>query len=404
MKKNYDDLKREEAECCGCGACFQICPKDAIRMEKDGYGFSYPVIDEEKCIGCSKCVEACSFKNRKKRESDINPLAFAAIDRCNESLKRSASGGVFAATAKYILEEEGYVFGAALVLENGQISVKHIEICDINSVQLLQGSKYVQSDIGKTYIAVRQRLQEGKKVLFCGTPCQVDGLKGFLKKDYQNLYTIDLICHGVPSMELLRSYIEKMEQKNHMKVTNIEFRNKDFGWGLLAKIDFVNKYGKEESKHYLPIESSYYKMFLEGLIYRKSCYNCKYTSNQRTGDITIGDYWGIGKIYPDMPKEKIDRGVSCLLINTEKGNELVKQLDIEIYEANYDEIKKENHQLYTSVKFPDCWETIMENYKSKGYSAIEEYYKKTWKKERYVMNLKRTIPTPVKDLLKTLKK
>lgn len=404
MIKKANDLMRDKSECCGCSACQQACPKHAISMEPDEMGFLFPVIDEKKCIGCNKCTLVCDFKNRIRKELEINPESYWAVNKDQMMLKRSASGGIFSAVAKYILNEGGVVFGAALLCEYDQVIIKHIMIDRFEQICLLQGSKYVQSNIANSYLNVKQQLDKGKKVLFCGTPCQIGGLKGFLNnKEYENLYTIDLICHGVPSEKVFHDYIETLERKVRGKVIDFEFRNKDFGWGLLAKVNFRKKNGKKIYKYYLPIESSYYKMFLEGLIYRSSCYNCKYTTNSRVGDITVGDYWGIDNGNSELTVNT-KNGVSCLLINTEKGTNIIKDSGLEYHSVDYNDIKKENHQLYTSVPYPKVRDDFSKYYKKRGYKVIDCYYRKHWRTDRWIMKAKRMIPTIVKDGVKNILK
>lgn len=405
MENKKIKLAESKENCCGCNLCKQICPVDAITMELDEYGFLYPSINQKKCIRCNKCVSHCMFSNKEKKDGFEAPDTYAAVNKNKVTLKKSASGGVFSALAENIISCGGVVFGAAMEVFDGHLKAKHIYIEKIAEIGRLQGSKYVQSEIGESFEKAKKFLIEGRMVLFSGTPCQIDSLNTFLEREYENLYTIDIICHGVPSQHMFSDYIGYLEKKKKMKIIQFDFRNKLKGWGCFGKMVFKDARGTEKIQYLLPIESSYYKMFLEGMIYRKSCYNCKYASGSRYSDLTIGDYWGVEKYHADIfSTEKIGRGISCVLINTDKGKNLLNKGDLELYKTVYSQVRDNNMQLYKPVDFPTDWDSIFSSYKKSGYKEIEKYYKKRWRVDRYKLVIKKIVPSQIKKILKGNKK
>ena len=228
MKK----ISNIEYDCTGCEACVQICKKDAIKMQQKSDGFMYPVIDNEKCVDCGQCVKTCPANTEI---NNLNtPIPYLAYNLNIEDRLDSSSGGIFSVIAKYILQQEGIVYGAAY---DESLTVHHISIGSISDLQKLRGSKYVQSVIGKSFIQCKQNLLEGKFVYFTGTPCQIAGLKSYLKHDYKNLITSDLICHGVPSGHLFKEYISTLEYKHNIKIHNYKFRSKKrYGQGYDIEI------------------------------------------------------------------------------------------------------------------------------------------------------------------------
>lgn len=290
--------------CCGCGACANVCPVNAISMVQNSEGFLYPVIDENLCTNCGLCKKTCNFDS--KRNSVIDSFAALADD---EIRMISSSGGVFYNLAQKIISDGGYVCGATF--SDDFKSVNHILISSMEELPKLQSSKYLQSDTKNVYKEIKSLLENDKKVLFTGTPCQVDGLNKFLKKDYENLITVDILCHGTPSPLVWEKYVEKIAKGK--KITKATFRDKKLGWtpSLLLLLFEDNEVFEEPST-----ENLYYKAFLSNLCLRKSCEFCKFTNLNRPSDITIGDFWRIDKFDKKMNDKK---GTSCILINTQKG-------------------------------------------------------------------------------------
>ena len=271
-----------KTECCGCGACQAICPKNAIEMVEDEYGFIYPRIDESKCVNCNLCKKTCAYMNPRKMNDEKK--VYASVSKNDENLKRSASGGVFYELANSIISDGGVVYGCSMEYKNDKLTPKHIRVNNQENLKKLQGSKYVQSECGNIYKLVKTDLINGKKVLFSGTPCQIEGVKSFLQyKEYENLFLVDIICHGVPSRKMFQDYIENFEIENNCKVKEFYFRDKDKGWGLFFKVVY-EKNGKTEKTVKPSYESSFYQLFLDSSIYRENCYKCPYATENRNSD------------------------------------------------------------------------------------------------------------------------
>lgn len=407
MAENKVKLYKSKADCCGCGACFNACPKNAISMYRDDYGFIYPQINHSLCISCKKCISVCNYQNK----SDLlKPCAeYASAIKDNEILMKSASGGIFSAAAKKIIDIGGCVFGAAFVKCDGKLMPMHIRIENENEIIKIQGSKYVQSDIGTTYKEAEAELKKGKTVLYSGTPCQIDGLKGFLGKDYDNLFTIDIICHGVPNADFFNSYIKQLMEKYGGEIKDFKFRDKTKGWGLNAKVIYTDSAKKEHYKLIPSGASSYFDMFLKSDIYRENCYSCKYAQVNRVGDITIGDFWGFQNQHPQLLKSAGGNysdvsGISCILVNTEKGKQLVSLLDNSVYldKSSLDKISNENSQLkHPSIKSAER-ETILTLYKDQGYPAVEKYFRRRNGLRTQYYYIKNALPRNLKNMIKKI--
>lgn len=391
----------EKKYCCNCSACYNICPKQAIDIVEDEYGFTYPKINKEICIQCGLCRKICTFKSNDKYNK-VEKIAYVSYSTDEDIRKNSASGGIFASIAKEILQLHGLVYGCSLENFDGKLIPKHIKIDKIDQLYKLQGSKYVQSDIGETFKFVKEDLEKEKLVLFSGTPCQVAGLKSFLRKDFNNLFTIDIICHGVPSAKFFQDYLNYMEKKINGKIINFKFRDKIKGWRLVASIRY--KQGKKEKlKIIYPEESSYYKMFLDSKIYRDSCYRCPYANSNRPAELTIGDYWGIENVHPELLEElNIKKGVSCLVVNNQKGKEIIEKYckNLKIYNSNYNNVTSGNDQLNSPSKHPNDRLQILNSYKEKGYKEIEKIYRKSRNLKYYIKKIYKLFPDKLKRILK----
>ena len=312
--KNISDVKNS---CVGCRSCEQVCPKQAIEIRENDEGFLYPYVNEEKCINCTLCVKRCPTQSLKNN-SAIPKAIFAFRDKNDEQIMQSASGGVGALVAQIIIEQCGVVYGVAY---DEQFYVRHIRVDRQNDLPKIQSSKYVQSDTGNTYSQTLNDLNAGKIVVFTGTPCQIDGLYSFLGKEYDNLYTIDLICHGVPSPKFFKKYVEYQNKQMGGRVIYFNFRSKDKrGWGTQYLLKTKTQ-TKTQTKT-LSLDR-YGKHFMLGDCYRECCYQCAYANIHRVGDLTIGDFWGIGKSHPEFYSEK---GVSSVLVNTSKGQWLFNHI------------------------------------------------------------------------------
>lgn len=300
--------------CFGCKSCEQSCPRHCITMEENAEGFWYPAVDEKSCVDCGKCLKACPAADPSVHRSQPRSV-WAWRNRSDADLMRSASGGAADSAARAVLEMGGRVFGAAY---DENLTVGHIELKSDSEREKIQSSKYVQSDPGDSYSRVKARLLAGKSVLFTGTPCQIAGLYAFLGGDAPGLYTVDLICHGVPSPKLFQKYIEYWSRRDG-RVISFNFRAKaGRGWGTQYQIKT-----KTRIRTGTLALDRYGKHFMDGDCYRQCCYQCPYANTQRTGDLTVGDFWGIGKSHPDFDSPK---GVSSVFVNTPKGEELLEKM------------------------------------------------------------------------------
>lgn len=405
MKESTITLFDKEVNCCGCSACMNVCPKNAIHMEENKYGFVFPKIDENLCIKCGACKKVCSYQ--KENNGVIPSNTYIFVNKNKQQIMKSASGGAFSAIATKVLEEDGVVFGAAYVKEDGKLTVKHISVTDIAELPRLQGSKYVQSSIGFAYKEAKQYLLQGRKVLFSGTPCQIDALKGFLKKDYDNLILVDVICHGVPSQKMFNQYVDLLEEKNKMDIDDFSFRNKKKGWDIFY-LNISNSYKNKDIFWEL---SSYYKLFVKGYTYRENCYYCKYAEQKRISDITIGDYWGIRKQHPELFKddnwfEYGYEGISCVMVNNEKGQSVVDSIGdrVELLPTTYEKVSVDNGQLRHPTPCPKEREAVLDLYNEKGFGAVDKAFFDHEGKNLQRVKVKSLIPTGFKKKVKKLKR
>lgn len=321
----------DKKDCTGCWGCVNICPKLCITMKIDKEGFDYPIVNESDCIKCKKCINTCPVLHKQEKEN--KPVAYACFNKDEEIRKESSSGGVFTLLARNIIEDNGVVFGARF---NASFDVEHNYIETLDEIKVFRGSKYVQSRIGYTFTQVKEFLEDGRKVLFSGTPCQIGGLKSFLEKDYENLICIDIICHGVPSPMVWNKY--KNEISNGRKITNINFRDKTYGWK-----DYSFRMNFEDGTSYFEkgTENKYIRGFIGDIYLRNSCYQCKFKTLHRQSDLTLADFWGIENINKNMYDGK---GTSFLIINSEIGNQILQRIkeQIEVKEADLEESIKYN--------------------------------------------------------------
>lgn len=377
---DFDVIKN----CTGCHSCSQICPQKCIRMVKNQNRFLMPVIDEEKCIHCGMCNASCPIINPKSvNKSQINVQAYAAQSMHDKIRQYSSSGGIFSEIAMHIISQNGIVFGAAFD-ENKQ--VRHMEIKSISDLKYLRGSKYVQSEIGTSYIKVKEYLDAGRPVLFGGTPCQIGGLYGFLKKEYDNLYTQDFICHGVPSPMVWEKYMEFCEADNGA-VKSVSFRHKKYGWKKYS-LQLIFLDGTET----LQIHNNdlYMRSFLRNLSLRQSCYNCQFKNKNRLSDFTLADFWGISNICPEMDD---DKGTSLLLLNSYKARKLFEQIkkNVRYKEVDFEESIKYNSAMTKSAIYNKKREKFLKCVREKGFKTASRRFLKIPIKSKIKMCVKRVI-------------
>ena len=287
--------------CTGCTACASVCPKGCIAMTADENGFLCPVIDAQMCVRCGLCEKICPIRNPLKKSEDV-PKAYAAFSADEAVRLSSSSGGIFTELAKVVLQRGGAVFGAAY---NQQLDVVHICAESEDDIAKLRGAKYAQSDLQGVFAEVKTRLDAAQEVLFSGTPCQVGGLKAFLRRDYKNLLTVDFVCHSVPSPMAWRAYIKhRAAQDNGGELPDsINLRSKQSGW---TNYQYSNQFTYRDGHTHTAKsgESLYMKLFVGGYINRASCENCQFKGYNRVSDFTLGDFWGIWDIAPEMDDNK----------------------------------------------------------------------------------------------------
>ena len=304
----------EKKDCCGCNACGDVCPKQAISFINDDEGFWYPKVDMKKCIDCGLCEKICPFLNNHDTKKPI--ACYAAINSDNDERYKSSSGGVFWMLAKQIINYGGVIFGAAF---NEDWMVIHSSATTMEEVRKFQGSKYVQSRVSGCYKEAEIALKQGKKVLFSGTACQIAGLKGYLKKEYDNLLLVDVICHGVPSPGIWNRYL--IQLKEDRTITDLNFRDKSNGWkDYCFSAQFSDGSVKTESH----LKNLFMQGFIKNLYLRPSCYHCKLKGGRCGCDITLGDFWGVETVLPQIDTRE---GVSFIIVNTEKGLKYIQTIE-----------------------------------------------------------------------------
>lgn len=333
----------EKSQCCGCGACVQKCPKKCIDMIEDEEGFLYPKIDISKCIECGVCENVCPILNIEGQEY-IPLKSYAAYNLDKIERMQSSSGGVFSILSREILNRDGVVFGAHFTFD---YEVEHIYVKSVEELEQIRGAKYVQSKIGNTYCEVENFLKKGIWVLFSGTPCQISGLRFFLKKKYDNLITVEIVCHGVPSPLVWRKYLRELKQQKKIdRFERICFRDKSTGWKHYSfSVDYYSK-GKKRNMREFYTQNLYMKGFIQNLFLRPSCYSCSFKSLKSQADFSLGDFWGIQHVDPEIDD---DKGLTALLVNNEKGFSFLKSLDIQTKEFHYKNVISGNPSLIKST-------------------------------------------------------
>ncbi|WP_300795630.1 Coenzyme F420 hydrogenase/dehydrogenase, beta subunit C-terminal domain [uncultured Bacteroides sp.] len=343
----------DKHKCCGCTACVSVCPKDCISMLEDNEGFLYPVVDSVKCIDCSLCEKVCPVLHPLKNESE--PLVFAAINNDESIRMQSSSGGIFTLLAEYVIDRGGVVFGACF---DRDWNVVHDYTETKEGLAKFRGSKYVQSNVGNSFIQVKTFLDAGREVLFSGTPCQVAGLKNYLRKPYLNLLTVDLVCHGVPSPYIWRKYLQETVcrvygiKKNKSVVnlcdyiSDISFRAKDRGWKKY-NVKVIYRNGKVEMMPYF--ENPYMNVFLSDLSLRQSCYACPAKLHNVQSDITLADFWGVDEVYPDIYD---DKGCGLLFIHSKEKLDFLFRMNCRLLHQKLDIVVNYNPNILRSVNEP----------------------------------------------------
>lgn len=378
---------QDKKKCCACSACYNICPVNAIEMVEDEKGFKYPQVNKEKCINCGLCEKVCPILNSSTKV-DNSPEAYAVKNKNEIIRKQSSSGGIFTLLAEKILQDGGVVFGATFD-ENWRVKHEYVE--KVEDLEKIRGSKYLQSTIGDTYSQVKKFLLEGRKVMFTGTPCQIEGLKSFLQKDYENLFTQDIICHGVPSPKVHSKYIEFIrKQVNGETIEEINHRTKKNGW---KDYNFYIKFNNTEYMHSHNTDL-YMQAFLKNTSLRDSCYDCKFKKRNRVSDITLADFWGIESVLPEMDD---DKGTSLVIVNSEKGKKIFESVKdkIEYQKVDFDDAISHNPSMVSSSKQDFNREKFFENLDTMPFDKLVSKY-------TYKPNFFRKVINKVKRIYKKI--
>lgn len=408
----------DKSKCCGCAACVQKCPKQCISMQLDDEGFYYPVADESVCIECGLCEKVCPELDRPMDREPIK--CYAAKGRDDIIVEQSSSAGIFTLLAENVIKSGGVVFGARF---DKNWDVEHAYTDVINGIGQFRSSKYVQSRIGNTYTVAKVFLDQGRIVMYTGTPCQLAGLHKYLRRDYDNLISVDVICHGVPSPGIWRDYLRNaispfgrknsvssfryspLSERDATQIKGISFRDKRLGW---KKFSFVLQtsqgYSRSEentvSSSYKPLiqERHYRNLFLQGflsnIILRQSCYSCPARKGRSGSDLLLGDYWGVKNFYPEFYSRE---GVSMALAYSEKGKKLIEKLDLDIIEISYNDTKG-NSNIEYDVSTPEARTPFFIEYRERGINALVDYCKRAQKHPLLV--LYKNIIDHIKMLLK----
>ena len=356
---------KDKRYCCSCRSCEKICPTNAIEMEDD-LGISYPYVNEEKCINCGKCKSVCQYSAEHFRyKSNIENKVYASWHKDENIVKTSSSGGLFTALSDFILKKDGVVFGASY---NNNFKVS-ISSTIKNNRDNFKGSKYTKSDTANSYKEVKELLDSDKSVLYTGTPCQIAGLNAFLKKDYDKLICVDLICHGMPSTLLIDKYLEHLEKQYQSKVSSVNFRFKKYNKIPYLKIDFLNNEAHEEDFN---VKDKYGHIFLSHLAMMPSCNNCLYNKITRESDITIGDFWGIEKMNPSHANSN---GTSLVIVNTQKGARVFDDMkhDIIFFEETQNHALEANPPLSRQCGYNPLSKSFLPYLKKHGFKKA--YFK-----------------------------
>lgn len=366
------ELAKSKDLCCGCSACESICPSggDCLSLKYDKEGFLYPIIDEEKCISCHACERVCFYQTGKEEVKDrLASLQAYAVKAKEETLRFvSQSGGAFGTVANHVIHEGGIVYGC--VFDDVGVA-RHVRATSFEDLANIHGSKYVQSDLRKIFLQVKQDLQTAKWVLFSGTPCQVMGLRKFLHRTHDNLLTIDIICYGVPSPLVWRDFLAYHSKKSYGTLKKIEHRAKQYGWHkCLSKLTY---------EHKTIVTDGWNFFWGSALAIRPSCYYCRFTNLDRPGDLTVGDCWGAEK---KMPQFDDNHGISMVLLNTHKGLKIYQSIQDEFDARTIDIEEYKQPRLRIPVEMPSNRNLFWRDYADLTTSAFIKKYARYSFKQR----------------------
>lgn len=350
---------QDKSYCCGCGACEQRCPQSCITMQEDEQGLLYPAVDAQACVDCGLCEQVCPYLNEVRQGGEV--AAYAALNADDKVRMMSSSGGIFSLLASDVIAGGGVVFGAHF---DGQWNVVHGCADSMEGVARFRGSKYVQSVIGENYRLVEDLLKnEGRKVLFTGTPCQIAGLRLFLQQEYEGLFLVEVACHGVPSPKVWRQHLAATAGQS--SVTKVDFRSKTTGWKNYSVL-----IGNKSRLH---DDDAFMGCFIRNYSVRPSCFNCRFKAGHSGADLTLADFWGIDAVAPHLDD---DKGTSLILVHTGKGRELLERCQVKLESVDYLSAVKANPSLEHSAVRPDDYDAFWQMFlEGDSRRAIQKYGK-----------------------------
>ena len=397
-------------KCTLCMACVNSCPKGAIYLDYDEFGFEKIAIDPHRCVECGLCDRVCQ---RRRLVSRNEPRwNYAAQVKRKEELMASASGGAFQTLAKIVLDRKGVCYGCAFGKEGDGFRAKHVRVDTLAELPKILNTKYIPSMIGRSFSEAKADLEAGRLVLFSGTPCQIQGLRAYLNKEYENLLTADLICHGVTASRYFNEFIGCLEEREKIWITDYSFRDKSVSWGTNFCYSYYKRGddAKRIRQKHLPREaSSYTTHYLRGDIFRENCHACTLSCTDRVSDFTLGDYWEIEREHPEFVTEKKPRmslrgGISCIMVNTEKAREFMPLLEerMIVHPVSLESVRDHNGNLRAPTPRGSARDRILNTYKAAGYGPVDEAYRKYVGKKMLVYRLKNILKSRLPDRVRIM--
>lgn len=390
---------KDPKDCTGCGACSYICPVGAIIMQEDDCGFVYPRIDENECIHCDKCLRSCHMNSSAILRHEESRECYGAVDGDATSLRSSASGGVAMALSRSIVESGGVVYGCVADRED----VHHERLADIEGLRRAQGSKYVQSDLSRTFASIKADLKAGRSVLFVGTPCQCAAVRTLFGQ-YDELMTVDLVCEGTPNRQMYADFLNDLEVERGARVTDFRFRDKRGGWSTKNAV-VLGEGGEPLDRQPHSYYYYYYYLFSKALTLRESCYECPYACAERVGDVTVGDFWGAETAGLGYGFKDLKDGISCALVNTLYGREALDGAGLVLKKCELDTIARSNSCLTRpSICNQADRANVLAAYSAYGAPGMRREYEKIFtKRARFKADIAANMPLWLRVLLKRTK-